>query len=217
MKRATVWNDYQTYTEGEKLMKDTKNHESNLFSSGKYRKFGKKTIAQSTSDLLPKHQTSEIYVKTSDLMFCIRSGNTATNPALGSDWRVRLSLSVGCRLQVNKLLTSSPGDIVQAPAADDQKQGVSLPVTTKEKRGVLHCCALVSIEWAWSVFQANWMKIGLCHRYQRMMWCLSTRTKKLWNFLFSKLSFFYKCCSRPFTTPHDWLVLPKKAVTEISR
>jgi len=34
----------------------------------KYRKFGKKTTAQTTSDLLPKHLTSEIFLKTSDLM-----------------------------------------------------------------------------------------------------------------------------------------------------
>jgi len=30
----------------------------------------KKTTAQSTSDLSPKHQTSEIYLRTSHLMSC---------------------------------------------------------------------------------------------------------------------------------------------------
>jgi len=38
------------------------------FHPKKFRKFGKKATAQSASDLLPKHQTSEISLKTSDLM-----------------------------------------------------------------------------------------------------------------------------------------------------
>jgi len=49
--------------------KKLKNHESkSMMSSWKYRKFGKKTTAQSASDFLQKHQTSEISLKTSDLM-----------------------------------------------------------------------------------------------------------------------------------------------------
>jgi len=41
----------------------------------------KKTTSQSTSDLSPKHHTSEIYLRTSHLMSCwnIRSGNTGIN------------------------------------------------------------------------------------------------------------------------------------------
>jgi len=38
------------------------------FHPKKYRKFWEKATGQSTSDLLPKHQTSEISLKTSDLM-----------------------------------------------------------------------------------------------------------------------------------------------------
>jgi len=39
-----------------------------FFHPKKHGKFGKKTTAQSTSDLLPKRQTSEISLKRPDLM-----------------------------------------------------------------------------------------------------------------------------------------------------
>jgi len=68
MKLATVWNDYKHTLRVRNWWKKLKNHTPYLFSSKKYRKFGKKVIAQSTSDLLPKHQTSEISLKKSDLM-----------------------------------------------------------------------------------------------------------------------------------------------------
>jgi len=53
-KRAS--SDYQTYLSVKNWWKKLENHESNSFSPLKCRNFGKKTTAQSTSDLLPEHQ-----------------------------------------------------------------------------------------------------------------------------------------------------------------
>jgi len=65
---SRVWIDYQTHMRVRNWWKKFKNHESNYLHPENIWNWGKKTTAQSTSDLLPKHQTSEFSLKTSEVV-----------------------------------------------------------------------------------------------------------------------------------------------------